>query len=76
MNIKAVSFDLDDTLWPLLPVILKAEKDTNQWLIENYPGVENLLKTDEVKEFLLVLYNLELRGKSKKEGFRWIILIC
>tara|TARA_Y100000590_G_scaffold427597_1_gene537937 strand:- start:60 stop:758 length:699 start_codon:yes stop_codon:yes gene_type:complete len=50
MNIKAVSFDLDDTLWPLLPVILKAEKDTNQWLIENYPGVENLLKTDEVKE--------------------------
>ena len=44
MKIKSVSFDLDDTLWPLLPVILKAEKDTNKWLIENYPGVENLLK--------------------------------
>ena len=40
MSIKAVSFDLDDTLWPLLPVILKAEKDTNEWLIDNYPGVE------------------------------------
>ena len=50
MSIKAISFDLDDTLWPLLPVILKAEKDTNKWLIENYPGVENLLKSDEVKE--------------------------
>ena len=50
MKIKVVSFDLDDTLWPLLPVILKAEKDTNKWLIENYPGVENLLKSDEVKE--------------------------
>ena len=50
MSIKAVSFDLDDTLWPLLPVIVKAEKDTNEWLIENYPGVENLLKSDEVKE--------------------------
>ena len=43
MNIKAITFDLDDTLWPLMPVILKAEKDTNKWLIENYPGVENLL---------------------------------
>ena len=47
MSIKAVSFDLDDTLWPLLPVILKAEKDTNQWLIDNYPGVEVLLKSQE-----------------------------
>ena len=50
MNIKAITFDLDDTLWPLMPVILKAEKDTNKWLIENYPGIENLLKSDEVKE--------------------------
>jgi len=50
MTIKAVSFDLDDTLWPLLPVILKAEKDTNQWLIKNYPGVENLLKGKEVTQ--------------------------
>ena len=48
MSIKAVSFDLDDTLWPLLPVILKAEKDTNEWLIDNYPGVEVLLKSQEV----------------------------
>ena len=48
MSIKAISFDLDDTLWPLLPVILKAEKDTNQWLIDNYPGVEVLLKSREV----------------------------
>ena len=48
MKIKAVSFDLDDTLWPLLPVILKAEKDTNQWLVQNYPGVESLLKSKEV----------------------------
>ena len=47
MSIRAVSFDLDDTLWPLLPVILKAEKDTNQWLIDNYPGVEVLLKSQE-----------------------------
>tara|TARA_Y100000590_G_scaffold79789_1_gene88582 strand:+ start:4159 stop:4857 length:699 start_codon:yes stop_codon:yes gene_type:complete len=48
MTIRAVSFDLDDTLWPLMPVILKAEKDTNKWLIENYPGVEKLLNSEEM----------------------------
>ena len=48
MSIKAVSFDLDDTLWPLLPVILKAEKDTNNWLVKNYPGVKKLLESEEI----------------------------
>ena len=48
MTIKAVSFDLDDTLWPILPVILKAEKDTNEWLLKNYPGVEKLLNSKEL----------------------------
>jgi len=48
MNIKAVSFDLDDTLWPILPVILKAEELTNTWLINNYPAVKNLLNTGEM----------------------------
>jgi len=50
MTIKAVSFDLDDTLWPILPVILKAEKGTNEWLIENYPGVEKLLNSKEMMD--------------------------
>ena len=50
MTIKAISFDLDDTLWPILPVILKAEKDTNGWLIKNYPGVEKLLNNKEMME--------------------------
>ena len=48
MTIKAISFDLDDTLWPILPVILKAEKDTNRWLIKNYPCIEPLLKKEEI----------------------------
>ena len=82
MNIKAITFDLDDTLWPLMPVILKAEKDTNKWLIENYPGIENLLKSDEVKEIRenklvyqlsklreLTLVELAIRsGYTKKES--------
>lgn len=30
--IKAISLDLDDTLWPTLPVIHQAEKALNDWL--------------------------------------------
>ena len=48
MSIKAISFDLDDTLWPILPVINKAEEITNKWLVKNYPGVEKLLKGKEL----------------------------
>jgi putative hydrolase of the HAD superfamily len=50
MSIKAISFDLDDTLWPILPVINKAEEITNKWLVKNYPGVEKLLKGKELAD--------------------------
>ena len=46
--IKAISFDLDDTLWPIMPTILRAEKVTNEWIKENYPGVSTLLNTKDV----------------------------
>ena len=50
MSIKAISFDLDDTLWPILPIINKAEEITNKWLVKNYPGVEKLLKGKELAD--------------------------
>ena len=36
-KIKAVSLDLDDTLWPIWPVIERAEKALHDWLSENAP---------------------------------------
>jgi FMN hydrolase / 5-amino-6-(5-phospho-D-ribitylamino)uracil phosphatase len=32
-----LSFDLDDTLWPVAPVIARAEKVLYSWLSERYP---------------------------------------
>ena len=37
MTIKAVTFDLDDTLWPLYDVIMNSHKLSNDWLIERHP---------------------------------------
>jgi len=36
---KAISFDLDDTLWPIAPVMAKAELALADWLIEHCPEV-------------------------------------
>jgi HAD superfamily hydrolase (TIGR01549 family) len=37
--IKAILFDLDDTLWPINPVISRAEIVLYNWLAEHAPGV-------------------------------------
>lgn len=37
--IKAVLFDLDDTLWPIVPVIQSAENELFEWLAMHAPAV-------------------------------------
>ena len=58
MTIKSISFDLDDTLWPLMPNIVEAEKTTNEWIKENFPGTATLLGKQDV---------IEIRDKLIKE---------
>jgi putative hydrolase of the HAD superfamily len=36
-RIKAISLDLDDTLWPIWPTIERAEKVLHQWLVDHAP---------------------------------------
>lgn len=39
MQIRAVSLDLDDTLWPIAPVIERVERTVDDWLREHCPEV-------------------------------------
>lgn len=39
MNIRLVTFDLDNTLWPVDAVIARAEQLTHDWLAEHHPEV-------------------------------------
>ncbi|HSH89356.1 MAG TPA: HAD family hydrolase, partial [Ramlibacter sp.] len=34
-RIKAISLDLDDTLWPIWPTIEKAEKSLHDWMVDH-----------------------------------------
>jgi FMN hydrolase / 5-amino-6-(5-phospho-D-ribitylamino)uracil phosphatase len=38
-RVKALSLDLDETLWPIMPTIIRAEQLTNQWIATHAPAV-------------------------------------
>jgi putative hydrolase of the HAD superfamily len=54
VKIKAVTIDLDDTLWPIWPVIERAEKALHRWLVDHAPMTaalfSNPLALREIRE--------------------------
>lgn len=67
-NIKAVLFDLDDTLWPIVPVIQRAETLMYDWLIVHAPAVAERVSIDGMRQRRQELmatdpvYQLDLRA--------------
>jgi HAD superfamily hydrolase (TIGR01549 family) len=53
--IKAVLFDLDDTLWPIVPVIKRAEAILYDWLAINAPAVTRRFTIEALRERRLAL---------------------
>lgn len=66
--IKAVLFDLDDTLWPIVPVIERAENLLYDWLKRHAPGVARQATIASMRERRKALmatdpvYQLDLRA--------------
>ena len=58
MAIKSISFDLDDTFWPLMPTILEAERNSRDWIQQNYPGAISSLSRE---------VSMEIRDKLIRE---------
>ena len=54
MTIKVVTFDLDDTLWPLRETILAAHKSANDFLASQVPSVKEILSTNKEREVCLL----------------------
>ena len=52
---KAILFDLDDTLWPIAPVILQAEQTLHAWLANNAPRVAQQFTVDALRQARLAL---------------------
>lgn len=70
---KAILFDLDDTLWPIAPVILQAEQSLFQWLKDNAPRVSERFSIEHLRQARLALlatqpeFHLDL-GKLRRAG--------
>ncbi|MEQ8206597.1 MAG: HAD family hydrolase [Woeseia sp.] len=47
-TIRAITLDLDDTLWEIAPVIARAERTLAQWLDEHYPRISSHFDKDAV----------------------------
>jgi putative hydrolase of the HAD superfamily len=70
---KAIMFDLDDTLWPIAPVIVQAEESLFAWLRQNAPRVAERFTIDGLRQARLELlarqpeFHLDL-GKLRRAG--------
>lgn len=54
-HIKAVLFDLDDTLWPIVPVIVRAESILFDWLTAHAPRVAQQFTIEGLRKRRLAL---------------------
>jgi putative hydrolase of the HAD superfamily len=59
--IKAILFDLDDTLWPIVPVIERAETILFDWLATHAPGVVQRFTIEDMRARRMVLMATESR---------------
>jgi putative hydrolase of the HAD superfamily len=56
---RAILFDLDDTLWPIAPVIAEAEATLHAWLAEHAPKVARAFSIDELRARRMALLAAE-----------------
>lgn len=49
-DVRLICFDLDDTLWPCMPTILKAEQTLYRWLELNKPKITDCYSVGDLRE--------------------------
>mgnify|MGYP001822871394 FL=1 len=78
-NIRALTFDLDDTLWDNREVIMTAEKTLHDWLVDHYPRLTERYSLEDMRRMRIDLLRrqpylrnaiTELRIQSLKQVAR------
>ena len=60
-QVRVIAFDLDDTLWPCMPTIRRAEETLYQWLAQYYPRITDGFDTEEI-----VAYRREFTARDQR----------
>ena len=78
-SIRAITLDLDDTLWPCEPTLLRAERLTLDWLTERVPGVIAPWSIERLRERRMAIHAdhpelkrdfVAIRRRALQEVFR------
>jgi FMN hydrolase / 5-amino-6-(5-phospho-D-ribitylamino)uracil phosphatase len=78
-TIRAITLDLDDTLWPVAPTIRRAERLAHEWLGERAPEVVAAWPVERLRALRAVIHEarpdlrhdlLEIRRLALQEAFR------
>jgi putative hydrolase of the HAD superfamily len=72
--IKAILFDLDDTLWPIVPVISRAEKLLFEWIKIHAPRAATGYSIEEMRQRRLALMEAEPRYALNLAALRHAVL--
>jgi 2-haloalkanoic acid dehalogenase type II len=72
--IKALLFDLDDTLWPIAPVISRAEKLLFDWLRQEVPTVAERYSIAAMRERRMALMKAEPRYAINLAALRQAVM--
>src|SRR5690606_5711386 len=54
-GIDAISLDLDDTLWPVMPALVAAEQAMHDWLQERAPATAALCSIERIREIRVLV---------------------
>lgn len=68
-HVRAVCFDLDDTLWDLRPVMQRAERSVVEFLAERYPA---LAARHDVEHFAAARRALAQEHPARAHDFTWL----
>ena len=60
-QIRVIAFDLDDTLWPCMPTIRRAEETLYRWLSRHYPRITQGFDDEEI-----VTYRREFSARDQR----------
>lgn len=69
-RIQAITLDLDDTLWPVWPTIVRAETVLLQWLTRHAPATADLLADESTRHAVRAEVNAQWPDKA--HDFSWL----
>lgn len=58
-RIRAITLDLDDTLWPATPTFVRAEQRAHAWLAEYAPAVAAMWSIDKLRALRMSIYEAQ-----------------